>query len=137
MGCQTEIAAQIIERKGDYLLNAKENQPKLAESIEEFFSIGEEYAWNNLKPSQFETLDKGPGRIKRRRCVTLSVLDYIPEIRCWPSIKCIARIEAIREFHGKVTSEVRYLIGSMDPDAQVILTQHTYIGASKMACIVA
>jgi|GEM_PF-4880463 len=28
MGCQTAIAAQVIERQGDYLLNAKDNQPK-------------------------------------------------------------------------------------------------------------
>ena len=121
MGCQTEIAAQIIERKGDYLLNAKDNQPKLAEAIEEFIRIGEEYAWKNLKISQFETLDKGHGRVETRRCVAMPVPDYIPEIMRWPGIKSIARIEAIRESHGKATSEVRYLIGSMVPDAQAIL----------------
>lgn len=121
MGCQTEIAAQIIGRKGDYLLNAKNNQPKLAESVEEFIRIGEQHAWKNLKPSRFETLDKGHGRIETRRCVALAVPDYIPEIKRWPGIKCIARIEAVRESGGKVASEVRYLIGSMAPDAQVIL----------------
>lgn len=43
IGCQTGIAAQIIERKGDYLLNAKGNQPKLADAIEQFISIGEQH----------------------------------------------------------------------------------------------
>ena len=80
MGCQTAIAAQIIERKGDYLLNAKDNQPKLAEAIEEYIRMGEQYAWANLMPSQFETLDKGHGRIETRHCVALSVPHYIPEI---------------------------------------------------------
>lgn len=121
MGCQTAIAAQIIERQGDYLLNAKDNQPKLSEAIEEYMRIGEQNAWKNLAPSQFDTLDKGHGRIETRRCVALSVPDYIPEIQCWPGIKSIARIEAIREAHGKMTSAVRYLIGSMAPDAQAIL----------------
>lgn len=51
----------------------------------------------------------------------MAVPDYIPEIKRWPGIKSIARIEAVRESHGKVTSEVRYLIGSMAPGAQVIL----------------
>jgi predicted transposase YbfD/YdcC len=56
MGCQTEIAAQVIERKGCYLLNAKDNQPKLAEAIEEYIRIGEQHAWKiwrhpSLKPS--------------------------------------------------------------------------------------
>lgn len=94
---------------------------QLAESVEEFIRIGEQHAWKNLKPSQFETLDKGHGRIETRRCLALPVPDYIPEIKRWPGIKCIARIEAVRESHGKVTSEVGYLIGSMAPDAQVIL----------------
>lgn len=67
MSCQTQIAAQIIERKGDYLLNAKDNQPKLAESVEEFIRIGEQHAWKNLKPSHFEMLDKGHGRVETRR----------------------------------------------------------------------
>jgi len=122
MGCQTEIAAQVIERQGDYLLNAKGNQPKLAEAIEEYIGIGEQTAWKNLAPSQFESLDKGHGRVETRRCVALAVPDYLPEIARWPGIKSIARIEAIREAQGKRTSEVRYLIGSMAPDAREILT---------------
>ena len=40
----------------------------------------------------------------------------------WPGIKSIARIEAVREAQGKMTTEVRYLIGSMEPDAQAILS---------------
>ena len=122
MGCQTQIAAQVIERQGDYLLNAKDNQLKLAEAMEEYIEIGAQNAWKNLAPSQFESLDKGHGRVETRRCVALAVPDYLPEITRWPGIKSIARIEAIREAHGKRTSEVRYLIGSMAPDAREILT---------------
>lgn len=122
MGCQTAIAAQVIERKGDYLLNAKNNQPKLAEAIEEYIRIGEQNAWVNLIPSQFETLDKGHGRVETRRCVALPVPHYIPEIKRRPGIKSIARIEAVREAQGKMTTDVRYLIGSMEPDAQAILS---------------
>ena len=51
----------------------------------------------------------------------MPVPDYISEIKRWPGIKCIARIEAVRESHGKVTSDVRYLIGSMSPNARVVL----------------
>jgi predicted transposase YbfD/YdcC len=61
MGCQTAITKQIIEREGDYLLNVKDNQPKLAEAIEEYFSLGEQHQWAKLQPSHFETLDKGHG----------------------------------------------------------------------------
>jgi predicted transposase YbfD/YdcC len=50
------------------------------------------------------------------------VPDYLPEITRWPGIKSIARIEAIREVHGKKSTEIRYLIGSTVPDARAILS---------------
>ncbi|NMM28927.1 MAG: ISAs1 family transposase [Glaciimonas sp.] len=89
MGCQTTIAPQITERKGDYLLNAKDNQPKLAEPIEEYIRVGEQHAGVNLMPSQFETLDKGHGRVETRRCVALSVPDYLPEIKRCPASRAL------------------------------------------------
>lgn len=122
MGCQTAVAAQVIERGGNYLLNVKDNQPKLAEAIEEYFQIGEQHAWANLKASHCETLDKGHGRVETRRCVALEVPDYLPEVTRWPGIRSIARIEAIREAQGKKSTEIRYLIGSMAPDARTILS---------------
>ena len=121
MGCQTAIAAQVIERRGDYLLNVKDNQPTLAEAIEEYFRIGEQHAWAHLQPSEAETLDQGHGRIETRRCVALAVPDYLPEVTRWPGIRSIARIEAIREAQGNRTVEIRYLIGSTAPDARAIL----------------
>ncbi|MBL8471986.1 MAG: ISAs1 family transposase [Rhodocyclaceae bacterium] len=37
MGCQTAIAAKIVDKKGDYLLTVKNNQPSLMASIEDAF----------------------------------------------------------------------------------------------------
>ncbi len=37
IGCQTDIAAQVIGQGGDYLLAAKENQPGLLADIREAF----------------------------------------------------------------------------------------------------
>jgi predicted transposase YbfD/YdcC len=38
MGCQSAIAARIIEGGGDYVLAVKDNQPHLAEALRDFFS---------------------------------------------------------------------------------------------------
>ena len=38
MGCQTEIADQIIEHKGDYILSLKGNQGQLHEDTQQMFS---------------------------------------------------------------------------------------------------
>ena len=41
MGCQKEIARQIIRDGGDYVLAVKDNQPKLCEAIENFLGSSE------------------------------------------------------------------------------------------------
>lgn len=38
IGCQTWIARQITEGGGDYVLAVKDNQPQLAEALQDFFS---------------------------------------------------------------------------------------------------
>ena len=38
MGCQVEIARNIVEAEADYCLAVKENQPTLCHGIEDFFS---------------------------------------------------------------------------------------------------
>src|ERR1035438_3827741 len=40
MGCQREIASRIIEKKADYVLAVKENQPGLLADIKDSFQIG-------------------------------------------------------------------------------------------------
>ena len=37
IGCQKNIASQIVEQKGDYLLAVKENQPTLLADIRDSF----------------------------------------------------------------------------------------------------
>jgi hypothetical protein len=40
MGCQTEIAAAIIEKRADYILAVKANQPQLLDHITDEFKFG-------------------------------------------------------------------------------------------------
>ena len=74
-GCQTAIAAQVIECQGNYLLTVKDNQPQLAEAIEDYFQIGEQHAWANLQPPHCETLDKGAwaGRLETQGKTTAEI----------------------------------------------------------------
>lgn len=116
----TAIAAQVVEHQGDYLPNVKDNQPKLATAIQEYFQIGQQQAWVNLTPSHYETLDKGHGRVETRRCVALEVPDYLPEITRWPGIRASRESRRSARRREKST-DIRCLIGSMAPDAQAIL----------------
>ena len=64
MGCQREIADQIREGGGDYVLAVKQNQPKLYERVEEAISEALEEDTGNLEEHQ--TVEKGHGRHETR-----------------------------------------------------------------------
>lgn len=51
MGCQKEIAKKIRSAGGDYVLAVKDNQPKLHQAIEKFFSEALEDDFEQVSPS--------------------------------------------------------------------------------------
>ena len=62
MGCQAEIAEKIVEKKADYVLAVKGNQPTLHAGIMEFFLDHMEDDFARVKVSRHETKEKGHGR---------------------------------------------------------------------------
>jgi predicted transposase YbfD/YdcC len=70
MGCQTDIADKIIEKKANYVLAVKGNQAKLLEEIEDEFRF--------TKRTDFsETTDLGHGRIETRKCSVINNFQYV------------------------------------------------------------
>ncbi|MDR1090285.1 MAG: ISAs1 family transposase [Prevotella sp.] len=72
MGCQEDIANQIAEQKGYYILAVKNNQPSLFESLEDTFKLQQ-----RKDVSLSEELDFGHGRIENRTCFISTDLQYI------------------------------------------------------------
>lgn len=117
MGCQREIAQQILDGGGHYLLGLKGNQGTLHKDVRLFFE----------KPPQdtgfavHEECDKGHGRIEIRRCEITSNIDWLREAHAWPGLHSIARITATRIISGKTTTEARYYITDDAPDPARVL----------------
>jgi predicted transposase YbfD/YdcC len=61
MGCQTEIADQIIEQKGDYILSLKGNQGQLHEDTQQMFSYLEKTGFADVPHSYHRQVNKGHG----------------------------------------------------------------------------
>lgn len=113
MGCQKEIAKQINEKGGDYVLCLKENHPNLHNEVAQFF--GSE---DNMEDIDFcETVDGDHGRIETRKCFNVSA-DNFQHAQAWTGIKSIAMIETEREINGKIGSEKRYYISSLETNAE-------------------
>ena len=67
MGCQTEIARQIVDAGADYFLAVKENQPTLHQGIMEFFEEHLEDDFAGIRMRCHVTTKKGTAG---RRLVT-------------------------------------------------------------------
>jgi predicted transposase YbfD/YdcC len=116
MGTQANIAEAIREQGANYILSAKDNQPKLADSIRDFFSI---FKANPAKtPHDFaETVEKDHGRIEVRRCFAFNQLDCLHNPEQWPDLASFVVIESERTIKGKTSIEQRLYISSLTPDA--------------------
>jgi predicted transposase YbfD/YdcC len=61
MGCQTEIAAKIIEREAEYVLSLKENQGQLYEDVERLFVDLEDSQYKAYAFDYEKTINKDHG----------------------------------------------------------------------------
>jgi predicted transposase YbfD/YdcC len=118
MGCQTAIAAKIVEKESDYVLAVKNNQPTLAQAIEGFFNGAEAKAWEGVPHTFAERVEKDHGRIETRRCWAVGDLGCLGDGHKWPQASTLAMVESVREINGVASTERRYYISSLKADAE-------------------
>lgn len=117
MGCQTQIAEQIIEQGGDYVLALKGNQETLAAEVEEAFIDADAKDYVGIDSEYLETVERGHGRLETRRYRTLGDLSGVPRCALWEAMNMIGLVESRREVADKVSVETRYYIGSIGTNA--------------------
>ena len=116
MGTQPNIAQAIRDRGADYVLSVKDNQPKLAESIRDFFDAFQ--AVPEKTPHRFDkVVEKDHGRIEVRRCYAFGQLECLHAPERWPGITSFAVIASERTIKGTTTLEHRFYISSLPADA--------------------
>lgn len=127
MGCQTEIAAKIVEKQADYVLAVKGNQKLTHEAIIDYFETAK--ADNNNTLNCDEQVDCGHGRIEVRRCYLSRCLDTLPDSKRWVNLKSIAMVETERTI-GDKTSQ-RYYITSLTSVACFAQTVRAHWGVEN------
>ncbi len=91
MGCQTDIAEDIIKSGADYVLAVKGNQKELFEQVKKIFSI-------HKSVNTDESMDVGRGRIETRECQAIDDLTFMDDIIPWMRLQSIVRIQSQRYF---------------------------------------
>ena len=114
MGCQKDIAEQIIGQGGDYPLGLKGNQSGTEQQVEMLFV-------HRGTNSSHQDIGKGHGRIETRQCDVIDDPALLAGIDGWPKLRSIVRIRSLRQdlSSGKEPSEeIRFYISSAGGSAE-------------------
>ena len=120
MGTQREIARQVIDQGGDYVLALKSNQPALYEDVRTFFEEAEARRYRGVEHDHHEHTDGGHGRIEVRRLWCTSDVAWLAERAKWKGLRTIAMVESERIVGDRSRLERRYYITSLPSEAAPI-----------------
>jgi predicted transposase YbfD/YdcC len=127
MGTQKEIAGLICEKGADYVLALKDKEPFLRAEVEGIFAAEcaaqkeerESKKRSSVKAADVcETSESGHGRKDSRRVYSLEAPEWLRNKEQWSRLNSLIMVEATRELNDQVSSERRYYISSLAPDAQ-------------------
>ncbi len=125
MGCQTDIAANIIGQGADYVLAVKENQAHLPDDVREAFQ-----QTSQIRGST--TIEKSHGRIEKRTCKVIEDRDWICKQGQCKNLHSLMCIESERTLlpTGVKQTQQRFYISSLVAEAarfNTIIRQHRNI----------
>src|SRR5512147_2342858 len=112
MGCQKEVAADVVGGGGEYVLAVTENQPHLDEDIERAYEEVSERGEPGMDFTECQTEEVRGGRRETRTCCVITPPEGIRDARLWAGLTAIAMVISHREINGVSSDEIRYSIGS-------------------------
>jgi predicted transposase YbfD/YdcC len=119
MGTQKEIAKQIIEGGGDYILSLKGNQGNLHEDVAQLFDWTRKIQFKDVPHEFYQTKEGNHGRIEIRRHWLLEGVEHLIDAHLWTGLARVGVIESERRLPGKApTIEHRYYLLSLEGDVQ-------------------
>jgi len=117
LNCQQKTAEVIVKGKGDYLLDAKGNQPNLEREISEYVQD------NALRKTMNDkrTTEKNRDRIETRTAYTTSDISWLNGKEKWKNLRCIGAIKTEFEKDGRKSEEWHYYVSSRSLTAVELL----------------
>ena len=122
VGCQKEIAALIIKKKGDYLLALKGNQKLLHKDVKDWFELARKEEFAGREHSYYQQIEGGHHRVEKRQIWTVAVSE-LPSLHnqsLWTGLKTVVMIVSERRLWNKTTTEVRFYLSSLASNAEKI-----------------
>jgi predicted transposase YbfD/YdcC len=120
MGCQKEIAQQIRDGGGDYLLAVKDNQPTLREDVGHCFEQAYDQDFAHIEYDVFRTTETGHGRTEERVYTVLYEPSGLSTQAQWADLSTVVQVIRTRRQGEEESTEVAYYISSSKASAAVL-----------------
>jgi predicted transposase YbfD/YdcC len=121
MGCQKEIAADVVSGGADYVLAVKGNQERLHEDVKRALEPAIAAGGGPGTATFARTEEMNRGRAEKRTCHASTDLSGIRDELPWKGLKMIGTIKSERVVDGRVETETRYFISSREMSAAEML----------------
>lgn len=113
LNCQRNIARQIVDQGGDYVLALKGNQGTLHDDVMLFLDDPETGV-----TSTHTTVDGDHGRIETRACTVSTDIGWLQQAHQWPGLAAVGTVIRTRQSAAKVTTETAYYLLSAPLSAE-------------------
>lgn len=98
----------------------KDNQPTLAQAVEQFFVAGPQAEAYRTASASFEQSEPGHGRVETRCAWTSAELPAEVSAAGWPGVRSIGVVQATRTVARETSVEPRFYLTSLPPDAEQV-----------------
>jgi predicted transposase YbfD/YdcC len=112
LGCQKDIAADIVAAEADYVLAVKGNQERLHEDVQQTLTPVIASPTTPGTETCARTDEVKRGRRERRTCYITTDLSKVRDKRLWKGLKAIGVVISERMVNGNLEVETRYFISS-------------------------
>jgi predicted transposase YbfD/YdcC len=121
-GLSEKTVADIVKRKGDYVIGLKGNQWTLYQQVKKWFEGISISDFSKDGKSHYEEVGGSHHRLERRDYVSVSIdrIGEIPKQGEWAGLKSVIMVKSYRKLWNKETEETRFYIGSLDSDEEMI-----------------
>lgn len=113
MSCQKEIVRRICDKGADYVIGLKENQPRLRQETEEYFTAALTTPQFYKHIEKYVCQEKGHGRIETREYYLCTDPDYLKLHDEWKNLHSVGMMKS-RIVQGEaITEETHYYVSSL------------------------
>lgn len=113
MGTQKEIARQIINQEGDYVLALKGNQETIHNEVTDYIDQHIDNDFADVDARRHTESEVSHGRDETRVYIQFPVPEAVTKKKDWPGLKTIGMVTRCYTKNGKEYSDVRYYLCSL------------------------